>query len=71
MGITGLKKNLWQIFLRVLSARSDRPFANYVQKIAYAVYRSTYNPNYHFESNGEWRVMHIVLKHFEQRVKST
>lgn len=63
-----LKTKIWKYILRLLSENSDQPFSNSIQKIAYAVYRSSYNPNYHFEKNGELRVIKIVSSYFKKKV---
>ncbi len=63
-----LKNKIWKYTLRLLSEKSDKPFSNSMQKIAYAVYRSSYNPNYHFETNGELRVVKIVSSYFKKKV---
>ena len=52
---------------RQLSKTSDQPFSNSIQKIAYAVYRASYNPNYHFETNGELRVIKIISSYFKKK----
>ena len=54
--------------LRWLQRRGNTPLANWLRKIAYAVYRASYSPNYHMDTNGELRALRIAAPAFDRRV---
>ena len=63
-----LKQKLWRRALSFISLNSNRPFANRLRHVAYAVYRSTFNPNYHFDLNGEERVLRTICAYFKKKI---
>lgn len=62
-----LKQKLWRRVLSYVSKKSNQPFANRLRQVAYAVYRSTFNPNYHFDLNGEERVVRTISAYFKKK----
>lgn len=63
-----ISTRIWRELLRSLQRNSNTRWVNRVQDIANAVSRSTYNPSYHLNTNGESRVLELVSKFFDKKV---